>query len=248
MGQVRIAAHGKVMRVVFYALALSVALLTWPVQAAEHTATVPEAPPAHSEDVAPAADAAHGEESVGHADAAHAGDDHHGSSGGLPQLNPASYPTQAFWLLITFGAMYMLLAKGSLPVISGVIENRRQHIDSDLEAAERLRTEAEKIHAAYEENLDAAREKAALAFLEVENDMKEKSSAQAKALQERSVSQLSNAEKSIATAKVAAMEEMSALAAEIARKAAEKIIGVETDINQAKDVVKSIHESKAKAA
>ena len=50
------------------------------------------------------------------------------------------------------------------------------------------------------------------------------------------------------SAKAAAMEDMASLAAEIASKAAEKIIGVETDIKQAKDVVKSIHDSKAKAA
>jgi F-type H+-transporting ATPase subunit b len=46
-------------------------------------------------------------------------------------------------------------------------------------------------------------------------------------------------------AKAAAMEDMQHLAAEIASMAAEKIIGVETDIDQAKTVVRSL---KAKAA
>ena len=46
-------------------------------------------------------------------------------------------------------------------------------------------------------------------------------------------------------AKAATMEDMQHLAAEIASKAAEKIIGIETDIDQAKTVVRSL---KAKAA
>ncbi|XKH35022.1 hypothetical protein ACIU1J_01600 [Azospirillum doebereinerae] len=41
-------------------------------------------------------------------DAAHGGEH---ASGGLPQLNPANFPTQIFWLALTFGVLYYLLSK-----------------------------------------------------------------------------------------------------------------------------------------
>lgn len=183
-----------------------------------------------------------------HADAAAGAHGEEHGSDGLPQLNPVSFPTQLFWLFVTFSIMYLVFSRKALPEISGVIEGRRQHIDSDLNAAQNLKEEAESIQQAYEEGLESARNQSTQAFMDVEQTMKDKTAAQAKAFQERSASQLDKAEKSIVNAKAAAMEEMSTLAAEIARKAAEKIIGVETDIKQAKDVVNSIHSNRAKAA
>ncbi|MEC7136330.1 MAG: F0F1 ATP synthase subunit B, partial [Pseudomonadota bacterium] len=39
-------------------------------------------------------------------------------SGGMPQLNPEFWVSQIFWLTLTFGVLYIVLAKLILPKIS----------------------------------------------------------------------------------------------------------------------------------
>lgn len=179
-----------------------------------------------------------------------AGPDAHAKehSGGLPQLNPKTFPTQIFWLAVTFGIMYLAFSRKALPEISSVMENRRLLIDSDLSAAENLKEEAEEARLAYEESLDQARHESLRSFLDADRFIKERAAREHKAFQERSQGLIETTEKALVTAKKQAMEDMGLLAAEIARSAAEKIIGIKTDIKQAEDVVKSIHENKAKAA
>ena len=41
-----------------------------------------------------------------------------GESGGMPQLNPEFWVSQIFWLVLTFGLLYIILSKLILPKIS----------------------------------------------------------------------------------------------------------------------------------
>ena len=49
-------------------------------------------------------------------------------SGGMPQLNPEFWFSQIFWLIITFGIMFILLSKLVLPKISENLEVRKAQI------------------------------------------------------------------------------------------------------------------------
>ena len=57
-------------------------------------------------------------------------------SGGMPQLNPEFWFSQIFWLIITFGIMFVLLSKFVLPKISENLEVRKAQISENIEAAE----------------------------------------------------------------------------------------------------------------
>src|SRR5690606_28063422 len=57
----------------------------------------------------------------------------HPTGGGLPQLDVSTFPSQLFWLFVSFGIMYMIFSRRTLPEISGVLENRQSHIQGDLE-------------------------------------------------------------------------------------------------------------------
>jgi F-type H+-transporting ATPase subunit b len=35
--------------------------------------------------------------------------------GGLPQMDVSSFPSQIFWLIITFGALYIFMWKNAIP-------------------------------------------------------------------------------------------------------------------------------------
>ena len=80
---------------------------------------------------------------------------------GLPQLDIATWPSQLFWLVVLFGAGYLIMAKVVTPRIGAVLEERRITLDGDLEKARRASSDAAKIRADYESDLEKARSEAA---------------------------------------------------------------------------------------
>ncbi len=64
-------------------------------------------------------------------------------SGGMPQLDPEFWVSQIFWLVITFGILFLVLSKLILPKISDNLETRKSQILDNLELAEKQRKESE---------------------------------------------------------------------------------------------------------
>ena len=64
-------------------------------------------------------------------------------SGGMPQLNPEFWVSQIFWLILTFGILYLVLSKIVLPKISENLETRKSQIVENIETAEKQRKESE---------------------------------------------------------------------------------------------------------
>ena len=79
---------------------------------------------------------------------------------GFPPFRIETFPSQLFWLTITFSFLFLVLWRVVSPRISRVITDRKQNIAGDLEAAERHRREAEAASAAYQSALAAARARA----------------------------------------------------------------------------------------
>lgn len=170
-----------------------------------------------------------------------AGHDSHDAGGaGLPQLDPTWFPSQLFWLAITVAVLYFVFSKRVLPELSSIIENRRTHIQNDLDNAQRLKHEAEEVQTAYETILEEARQKSTAIFVENEESMKEKIATEYQSFQDRAAKENDVFERRIEKAKQEAMEEMNTIAAEIAASAAEKIVGVSTDMKKAQDAVKTV--------
>ncbi len=167
------------------------------------------------------------------------------SSGGLPQFDPSTYASQVFWLTITFVILYVFFANKTLPDISGILENRRLHVQSDLETSEKIKTEAENAQKSYEENLEKARTEAARITMDVSDKIKTKTARSYKLFREEADKNVEALEKRLHKAKKEAMEDMNTIAAELASEAAEKIVGISTDIKQAKTVVDALNRRKA---
>ena len=68
---------------------------------------------------------------------------HAAESGGMPQLNPEFWFSQIFWLVVTFGILYLVLSKIILPKISDNLETRKSQVLENLELAEKQRNESE---------------------------------------------------------------------------------------------------------
>lgn len=197
----------------------------------------------------------HGEAISGHVnaavdhvvDAAHHGDAHgadHGSAG-LPQFDPSTYPSQLFWLTITFLVLYIFFAKSVLPSLGSTIESRRDHIQNDLDTAKTMKDEAEKVQAAYEEALTESRNEASALMAQSEEKIKAKAAKKLDTLRQKAADKMQDAESKIEKAKTEALKDMDAIAAEVASEAAEKIVGIKADIKKAKTVIDNINKKAA---
>lgn len=151
---------------------------------------------------------------------------HPAEEGGLPQLNPEHFAGQIFWLAITFGLLFILLSKVTLPKIASGLSARKNRIEGDLGAAEQSKKDASNALAEYEAALGQARGKAhAMADENRKRIVGEidglKSAADAKA-QEAMI----KAEARIAAERTRAEGNIRSAAAEAAASIVERLLGV----------------------
>lgn len=170
----------------------------------------------------------------------------HGSAG-LPQFDASTFPQQIFWLLFAFAFMYLFFARSTLPTLSRILENRREHIQSDLAAAERLGQEADQAQRVYEEKIEKARLDATAIISGAIDAGRQASEESLKHFQERADKDIETAEKRINTARQNALEGMNAAAAEAAALALEKVSGLPGDVRLARSVIDALAQ-KARAA
>jgi len=165
-------------------------------------------------------------------------------SGGLPQLNPATFPMQIFWLALSFGALYYLLSKKALPVVAQVLEERQARISADLSKAANLKEEAEGVMASVDKALAEARSQAqgviaeAVAAIEAENQARQTT------LNAQIADRLRDAEARIQAAKEQALANVRGEAAGIVREIAAKLGGVDADQAQAEAAVAAVMEER----
>jgi F-type H+-transporting ATPase subunit b len=81
------------------------------------------------------------------------------ASGGMPQLDFTTFPSQIFWLIVALVALYYIVSKVALPKIVGGIEERHDAIEDDLDRAAEFKRRAQEAEKAYDAALAAARAK-----------------------------------------------------------------------------------------
>lgn len=79
---------------------------------------------------------------------------------GFPPFKTETFPSQIFWLVITFAFLFVVLWRVAGPRIQGVIASRRGTIEGDLAQAQTHRADAEGASAAYQAALTSARSRA----------------------------------------------------------------------------------------
>jgi len=162
------------------------------------------------------------------------------SGGGLPQLNPATFPTQIFWLALSFGALYYLLSKKALPVVAQVLEERQERISRDLSKAASLKEEAEAVMATVDKAMAEARTQAQAVIAETVAAIEADNQAKQSALNAQIADRLREAETRIAAAKEQALANVRGEAAGIVREIASKLAGIDADPAQAEAAVAAV--------
>jgi F-type H+-transporting ATPase subunit b len=156
------------------------------------------------------------------------------SSGGLPQLDITTWPSQLFWLVVTFVIGYFLISLLVAPSISSVLENRSNKISDDLETAKRAQDNAKDVYNSYEENLREARSLAAIATAKALEESKAKTASRNTAINKK----LSASAKKAETRLLEVREEALSSLEDLATETSQKIIAELTPIKVTKAVVK----------
>jgi F-type H+-transporting ATPase subunit b len=144
---------------------------------------------------------------------------------GFPPFQKDTFASQLLWLVITFVALYLLMARVALPRIGAILEERKGRIDGDLAEAQRLKNESDAALAAYEKALADARARAQT----LANETREREAAAAEArrkdLDATLNARIAAAEKAISERKSVAMTNVRGIATEAASAIVERLIG-----------------------
>ena len=163
----------------------------------------------------------------------------------MPQLEVWTFPSQIFWLIITFSTLYYLLSRHALPRISEILEARQDRIAADLDQAQRLRREAEAALATYEQGIAQAQEEAHRLVAETQNRLQAEAAERLAALDGQLSEQLAAAEQRIAAARDRTLAELEDAAVGVAQAAAQRLAGIEVSTEAAQRALHGVRERAA---
>lgn len=143
----------------------------------------------------------------------------------MPQLDFSAFAPQIVWLVITFVALYLIMARIALPRIANVIEGRRDRIANDLDEAERLKSETDTAIAEYEAALAQARGKAHEIAQATRTKINAELERERTAVEEDLATKAAEADAKITAAKKAAMGQIGTAAGEAANEIVALLVG-----------------------
>ena len=158
----------------------------------------------------------------------------------MPQLNPEFWISQIVWLVITFGALYIVLSKVILPKISDNLEIRRSQILENIEIAEKQREESEQKVNEFEKIILNSKIEAKNIFNEarqkVLSDIDKKRSELENSLEQEIVS----AEEEIKALNTSSLENIKQIATETSSNLIKQLIGEEISKDNISSIVNDI--------
>lgn len=162
---------------------------------------------------------------------------HEEKAGGLPQLNPADFAPQLAWLAVTFVLLYLVLSRVTLPRIGEVLEERRDRVQRDLDAAGRFKADTDAALAAYEKALGDARQKASSMAKEVRDRLAADTEGERTRIEGELNAKLAEAEARISATKSKALASVDEIAAETASAVVGKLLGEDVSPAEVKKVI-----------
>jgi F-type H+-transporting ATPase subunit b len=148
-------------------------------------------------------------------------------------LDVTWYPTQLFWLVVTFGLLFLFFWRVTLPMIEGILRERRNRIEGDLGMAEKMRQQAADALAGYEAELAGARSRAQQILAENRktigaslDELKGRAEAEMQAT-------MKQAEDRVSVDRARAMASLRPAAAEAAADIVGRLIGTQVGVDEA---------------
>ncbi|MFC4724919.1 F0F1 ATP synthase subunit B [Glycocaulis abyssi] len=167
------------------------------------------------------------------------------AAGVFPPFDPTYFASQLFWLAISFAVLYFLLSRWLLPRIGSTIEERKDRIADDLDAAASLKTQADDAVKAYEKSLADARAKAQAVGAEARAEAEREAAAETASMEAELDQRQSDAEARIAKARNAALSEVRNVAADVASTVTEHLAGLKVKREDAESAVDAVRGQEA---
>ncbi|MBJ6120670.1 ATPase [Sphingomonas mollis] len=160
----------------------------------------------------------------------------------MPQISQiaATYASQIFWLLITFGLLYFVVGRGMVTKIVATVDARESRIAGDLAAAEAARLQADRTEEAWRVEMEAARTAAAADTNAAKVQATQSAELQVKAADAELAERLGHHDLAIANAKAEALANLETVAAEVAQQLVAKLSGVQVSVDQAAHAVREV--------
>ena len=161
-------------------------------------------------------------------------------SEGMPQLNPEFWVSQIFWLILTFGFLFVILSKFILPKISNNLELRKSQILENIETAEKQKIESENKIKEYETLINKSKNEARNYFNEARKKIIQDIDKKREKIEEEISLEIRNAEKEIVELKKSSPEKINKIATETSAQLIKQLIGEEINNSSISAIVEDL--------
>ena len=159
---------------------------------------------------------------------------------GMPQLNPEFWISQIFWLILTFGILYVLLSKLILPKISANLEIRKSQILENVEAAEKQREESEQKIKNYEKIIQDSKVEAKNYFNQTREKILKNINQKKNNLENELNEEIKKAENEIKELKNKSPEKINKIAIETSSDLIKQLMGIQVNSSSISTIVNSL--------
>lgn len=154
----------------------------------------------------------------------------------MPQLDLSTYASQAFWMVLCFSLLWLLLSIFITPKIADVLEQRKRKIDDYIRKAEKLNQQAKASLEKYEQTLNEAKAKAAADIAANQKESAAFLAEESRLLNERLNKQIADSEFKLAKEKKETMQQIQNLSQNLAFDIVQKLGFAEITENDVKAV------------
>ena len=159
----------------------------------------------------------------------------------MPQISQlaATWASQVFWLLLTFGIVFFVVGRGMLPKVQKTIDGRDKAIADDLAAASRARDAADAAEEDWRQRDQAARERAQAVVAEARQRAARATEQTLAAAGNEQAARIAAGEAEIRAAADRASAEIEAVAVEATQEIVARIAGTHVSDDEARSAVKA---------
>ena len=168
-----------------------------------------------------------------------------GASGGLPQFNAKTFPSQLAWLALTFIFLYVMVSQLALPQVKEVLETRDDKIAYDLNRAEELKNGSTEVLAKIDAQLAEARVDAQGLLAKTSEEIDRHFARGLAEVDSRLTAQVKDAELQVLLAKQKVIAGLGAEATAVALDLTRKLSGVKIDKAQVAQAIAHVIEERA---
>ena len=141
----------------------------------------------------------------------------------MPQLDLSTFASQAFWMVLCFSLLWIMLSIFITPKITDVLEQRKRKIDDYIRKAEKLNQQAKTSLEKYEQALNEAKIKASADIAANQKESADFLAAEEKMLNERLNKQIADSEFKLATEKKETLQQIESLSQNLAFEIVQKL-------------------------